>query len=144
MDTRIICLQWRGPYSLDEILASERGNGLYLLAGKLRYGRKSQIQYCGITQGLYHDRLKRHHKLALIKRDLCVWLLEVVYPPQHTRIDLEVTESILVSLCKPPLNERKTTFPPRPFPPGTRAHRFIADDEGAPWCALLKPPAALA
>ena len=114
MDNLTIRVHWRGPYRLEDVCESDSGNGLYLLTGKQRYERNEQIQYCGITEGLYKNRLKQHHKIFEITRELGVWLGEVVYPQEHTRTHLEIAESIIVYFWQPNLNERKRIYPPRP------------------------------
>lgn len=114
MDNLTIRLNWRGPYSLDEVCELDSGNGLYLLTGKRSYERNEQIQYCGITEGLYRNRFKQHHKIPKIIKDLGIWLGEVVYPQKHTRTHLETAEAIVIYFWQPNLNERKKVCPPRP------------------------------
>jgi hypothetical protein len=123
-----IRVHWHGPYSLDEAGESERGNGLYLFTGKRSYERNEQIQYCGITEGLYKNRFKQHHKLFEITRELGIWLGEIVYPQDPTRTHLEIAESIIVYFWQPNLNERKKVYPPKPT--ALISHWFKPD--GAP------------
>ncbi|NIC06554.1 hypothetical protein [Billgrantia bachuensis] len=127
MDNLTIRLHWRGPYLLEEVCRSDIGNGLYLLTGKRKYERNEQIQYCGITESLYKNRFKQHHKIFEITRDLGVWLGEVVYPQEHS-YSLEIAESIIVYFWQPNLNERKRIYPPRPT--ALLSHWFKND--GAP------------
>lgn len=114
MDNLTIRIHWRGPYKREEVDESDMGNGLYLLTGKQRYERNEQIQYCGITEGLYRKRLKKHHKAYDITRELRIWLGEIKYPQEPTRTHLELAESIIVYFWQPDLNERKRIHPPRP------------------------------
>lgn len=107
-------MNWQGPYSLEEACESGLGNGLYLLTGKRRYERNEQIQYCGITEGLYRNRFRQHHKAFEITREQKIWLGSVAYPVEHTRTHLETAESIIVYFWQPNLNERKKFRPPRP------------------------------
>ena len=68
---KTIILKWYGPYNRDEVYQlGNFGNGVYLFTGKKSYQRASEIQYCGITEDSYHNRLKQHHKLDRIKKDL--------------------------------------------------------------------------
>ena len=61
---KTIILNWFGPKSFEEVLADRQsGNGLYLVTGKRPYERISKIQYCGITERGFAQRLKRHHKI---------------------------------------------------------------------------------
>lgn len=69
MDNLTIRVNWRGPFSLEEVCETDLGGGLYLLTGKRPYERNEQIQYCGITEGFFRSRLKQHHKLPQIKKD---------------------------------------------------------------------------
>ncbi|GAB2732073.1 hypothetical protein GCM10027019_09290 [Melaminivora jejuensis] len=114
MDNLTIRVNWRGPFSLEEVCETDLGGGLYLLTGKRPYERNEQIQYCGITEGFFRSRLKQHHKLPQIKKDLRIWLGQVVYPEQVTRTHLELAEAIIVYFWQPNLNERKRIQPPRP------------------------------
>ena len=109
-----IRLHWRGPYTKEEVCDTNIGNGLYLLTGKRRYERSEQIQYCGITAGQFRNRFKQHHKISEITRELKIWLGEIAYPNEHTRMHLEIAESIVVYFWQPNLNERKKFYPPRP------------------------------
>jgi hypothetical protein len=116
MDNLTIRLHWRGPYLVEEVCDPEleRGNGLYLISGRRKYERAEQIQYCGITEGLYRNRFKQHHKLPEVVKDCRIWLGEVAYPQEFTRTHLETAESMIVYFWKPNLNEHKKFVPPRP------------------------------
>ncbi|MFN3069817.1 hypothetical protein ACKWMY_17095 [Serratia sp. J2] len=109
-----IRINWKGPYTLEQVQNSDIGNGLYLLTGKRPYERVKQIQYCGITGGLFRNRFRRHHKLDEITKDLGIWLGEISYPLGFSRVHLEIAESIIVYFWQPNLNERKKYTPPRP------------------------------
>jgi hypothetical protein len=113
-DQTTIIVHWRGPFTLDAVLASDEENGLYLLTGKLRYQRLEEIHYCGITQGKYRNRLSHHHKAYEIKRDQEVWLGAIAYPETTTRRHLEIADQIIIYFWQPSLNERKRYTPPRP------------------------------
>lgn len=114
MENQTIRVNWQGPYSLEEVCESDMRNGLYLLTGKRRYERNDQIQYCGITEGLYRNRFRQHHKAFEITREQKIWLGSVAYPIEHTRTHLEIAEAIIVYFWQPNLNERKKFRPPRP------------------------------
>ncbi len=114
MENLTILIQWRGPFTIDEVINQDSGNGIYLLVGKQKYERETSIQYCGITEGNFGVRLAKHHKLPEINRDLEIWLGNIEYPSAHTRTHLETAESIIVYFWQPSLNERKKFNPPRP------------------------------
>jgi hypothetical protein len=111
-----IVVRWSGPFSLEEICGSKEGGGLYLLAGKQKYERQVQIQYCGMTQGRFCDRINsRHHKLDRIRPDtLTMWLGTVSYPKRYQRRHLAIAEHCLVSYQATALNDVKRYYPREP------------------------------
>jgi hypothetical protein len=104
------------PFSLDEVCESKEGLGLYLLTGKRKYERQEQIQYCGITEGLFCNRINaKHHKLDQIRSGtLAVWLGTVIYPRRFQRRHLEIGEHCIVSFWDMALNHTKKYYPPHP------------------------------
>lgn len=112
---KTIILKWYGAFEYEEIFEQGNwGNGLYLITGKQPYERNPDIQYCGITERSFKDRLKRHHKVNRVTRDLRFWLSEVEYPKKFNRIMLETAEKILIYAWEYKLNERKKVMPPQP------------------------------
>jgi hypothetical protein len=58
MEQHTIILNWEGPFTLEEVLENkQKSNGLYIITGKVRYKRDLDIQYCGITEGSFYNRL---------------------------------------------------------------------------------------
>lgn len=115
MEDLTIRIHWKGPYSYEEVLSSDDGNGLYLLTGIKKHKRLNEIQYCGITGGKFRNRINdKHHRIADIQRELNIWLGQIKYPAEHTRTHLELAESIIVYFWQPELNVRKRVIPPRP------------------------------
>jgi len=112
---RTVIVQWAGPFSYWQICNSNQRNGLYLLTGKRKYERENQIQYCGITEDKFCNRINaKHHKLSQIRSDtLSIWIGQILYPPKFDRSLLELSEHCFVSAWQPPLNERKTMYYPR-------------------------------
>lgn len=111
-----VIVDWHGPYSYSEVEeAPERGNGLYLATGKLKYGREATIQYCGITEGSFIGRFKTHHKVHKINREQEFWLGTIQYPGDASRYFLEMAESIIIYFWQPALNERKRVHIPKPI-----------------------------
>jgi len=108
-------VKWTGAFSNNQVCNSTKSNGIYLLTGKLKYERYNQIQYCGITEDYFCNRInEKHHKLSQIKSDtLLIWLGEIVYPAKFERSLLELAEHCFVSFWQPPLNDRKTIYNPR-------------------------------
>jgi hypothetical protein len=116
MEQHTIILNWEGPFTLDEVLENkQRSNGLYIITGKGKYERCIDIQYCGITEGSFYNRLKNHHKASLVTREQEIWLAKVEYPVEVTRTFLEKAESIIVYFWQPNLNDRKKVYPPTPI-----------------------------
>lgn len=111
-----IIINWKGPYTYDDILENrEWRNGLYLATGKQKYERgENSIQYCGITEGGYSTRFKGHHKIHKITREQEFWLGEVTVPENASRHYLEIAETLIVYFWQPSLNERKKYTPPKP------------------------------
>lgn len=114
MDLVTVIIRWEGPFSFDDVCRSEARCGIYLLTGKRKYERHEQIQYCGITEGLFCNRINsRHTKLSLIREEtLGIWLGQITYPLTHERNHLERAESCFVSFWQPELNEKKRAYYP--------------------------------
>lgn len=111
-----VIIDWQGPYNYSEIEENpDWSNGLYLATGKLKYEREATIQYCGITEGSFIGRFKRHHKVHEINRGQEFWLGTVKYPEDTSRHFLEIAESIIIYFWQPALNDRKKAFPPKPI-----------------------------
>ncbi len=109
-----VILRWRGPYTYDEVWESIVGGGAYLLTGRRSYERQHQIQYFGITEGLFADRIcRRHHKLLEVRGEtLGIWLGTVEYPARYTRGHLEIAEHCFVAFWQPALNTKKKVYHP--------------------------------
>lgn len=108
-----IIVNWRGPFSYDEIEAnSDWGNGLYLASGKLKYERDANIQYCGITEGSYIKRFRNHQKVHEIVKQQKFWIGSISYPNETSRHYLEMAEWMIIYFWKPELNERKKMLLP--------------------------------
>lgn len=115
MDELTIKIHWKGSYSLEEVNEMDDGNGLYLLDGKQRYERKSDIQYFGITEQEYRKRFSdKSHKIHDITRDLKIWLGEIIYPQNFEREHLKTAEAIMIYYWQPNLNTQNKPYPPRP------------------------------
>jgi hypothetical protein len=80
LDTIII--QWKGPYLDAQNIGGKEGYGLYLLAGKIKFGRNIDIQYCGITERTYKERFFEHQKSKLteINREQEIWIGNISFP----------------------------------------------------------------
>lgn len=105
---KAIILNWFGPWSFEEVLSDKKsGNGLYLVTGKRPYERNSTIQYCGITERGFAERLKTHHKINQITKDREFWIASVEYPQNFDREVLEIAEKIIVWTWQLPLNKQK-------------------------------------
>jgi hypothetical protein len=116
MGLTTVIIRWSGPHRLDDVAGSDACNGLYILVGRLRYERRDQVQYCGITEGRFCDRLTgRHHALAQIRSGtLTMWLGEIIYPVRFRRRHLELAEHCFAHFFKPGLNTQKVVTPPKP------------------------------
>jgi hypothetical protein len=114
MSLKTVVVQWTGNYSYEQVCDSDKSDGVYLLVGKRKYERDNQIQYCGITEDYFRNRINdKHHKLSQIKPDtLSIWLGEILYPDIFDRKLLELAEHCFVSFWLPPLNDRKTIYYP--------------------------------
>ncbi len=113
MQTFII--NWYGAYAFEEISYENNfGNGIYLITGKQKHQRNSEIQYCGITEDSFYNRLKSHRKKDVVCRERKFWLGEFLYPKKIDRNVLETAEKIIIYFWQPNLNERKKVSPPEP------------------------------
>lgn len=108
-----IIIHWKGPfYGPDDI---EDAFGLYLVAGKRKYGREDSIQYCGITERNFRDRFRdAGHKINQIHRELRIWVGHVAFPQEVGREQLEAAEKMIVYHQQPHLNTRKKESLPTP------------------------------
>lgn len=108
-----IIIHWKGPfYDPKDIKDSY---GLYLIAGKRRYGREDDIQYCGITERDFLARFSdTGHKIKYIQRDLRIWVGRVAFPLEIGRSQLEAAEKMIVYFWQPHLNDRKKITLPGP------------------------------
>lgn len=115
MSLKTVIIKWTGAFSYEEVCNSDKRKGIYLLTGKLKFERENQIQYCGITEDFFCNRLnKNHHKLKLIREEsLSIWLGEIIYPTNVKRSLLELAEHCFVSFWLPKLNDRKTIYYPQ-------------------------------
>jgi hypothetical protein len=138
MTLTTVIVKWTGPLSYEEVCHSEDKNGLYLLVGKQKYEREDDVQYCGITEGFFCDRINsKHHKLDLIRRDtLSIWLGTVAFPRRFDRRHLEIAEHCLISFWSMAMNERKMYYPRRPV-------CFISQWQSPAGRVRLKRPAVL-
>lgn len=113
MQTFII--NWYGAYSFEDISDEGNfGNGIYLITGKQKRQTNSEIQYCGITENSFYNRIKFHHKKDSIFREQKFWLGEFIYPKKVDRSVLETAEKIIIYFWQPILNEKKKVSPPKP------------------------------
>lgn len=113
---RNIMISWRGPYHDRDEIGGGDGYGLYLLTGKTKYSRYSDIHYCGITERTFKKRLFEHQKtnLPVINRELEIWIGDIVFPTKINRMHLEDAEKMIIYFWKPTLNERKHVALPEP------------------------------
>lgn len=111
-----IIINWEGPFSYDEIAEMpEKRQGIYLVAGKRKHQKtESEIQYCGITEGSFYTRFKRHHKIWELNREQEFWLGNIVTPKDVSRYYLELAETLIIYFWQPTLNTRKKLTPPKP------------------------------
>jgi len=112
---RTFIINWYGAYSFEEIEQDKDfGNGIYLITGKRKHQRNSEIQYCGITEDSFYNRIKTHHKKDFVFREQKFWLGEFLYPKKINRSVLETAEKIIIYFWLPKLNQQKTVSPPEP------------------------------
>lgn len=107
-----IKIHWHGPYTIDNVKDSKPYSGIYLFAGKRKYQREAEIQYCGITENAFYRRFADHHKINLVTRECEIWLGEAVYPEQLSREHLEAAEALIIYFWQPELNDKKRANPP--------------------------------
>ncbi len=104
-------IRWSGPYTDDNYPLNK--GGLYLITGFKRYDRIRDIQYIGITEKDFAQRLKNHHKKNYVTKDRLFWFGEIDADYKLKRKDLELVESLLIYFWDSPLNEKKRIYPPK-------------------------------
>jgi hypothetical protein len=117
-----VIIDWYGPYSLTkakEIAKQYFGSGVYIALGKQKYQKIPSIfQYIGISSNLSQRLIEDHEKFKQITRERAILLGEVfstgIPGPKnkYTDIQLDLTEWAHAFFLKPPLNDKKTCFPP--------------------------------
>jgi hypothetical protein len=87
-----------------------------LAGGRQKYERHDQIQYCGITERRFCDRINsRHHKLDRIRPEtLTVWLGTIAYSVRFRRRHLEIAEHCLVAYQPTAPNDTKHYYTTEP------------------------------
>ncbi len=121
-----IIVKWKGPVSLNSLKRGE-GGGLYLFSGRLKYGKKDMVLYCGITERDFPDRFANHHKLPLITQNLKCWTGFVMHSSRVTRKILEDAETLIIYFGQLPLNIKKKNSLPKCTT--LISHWFKANDE---------------
>lgn len=127
-----IIIQWRGPYTYEQIEADPqlgKSNGLYLISGKIKHQKAdAEIKYCGITETSFLKRFKNdNHKLWDINREQQIWL-GTILTPEPTRTYLERAETLIIYFWQPELNTRKKVLLPRP----TTVINYWLKEDGTP------------
>ena len=113
MNTYII--KWRGPFNDNELLNNDESHGLYLITGFQKYKRTENIQYCGITERKFFQRLNDvEHKKGLVPRERQFWLGKIISNSEVMRSDLEKVESLIIYFLQIELNVLKKVNAPKP------------------------------
>lgn len=141
-DLETIVLQWKGPYTIEQVNRLDDGNGVYLLTGYKKHSRSllnfTKVLYCGITGRRFALRVnEKHHQVPNLKpASLRVWLGCPIFPTGYDRSHLELLETCLISFWQPELNQKKRAYyPARPIclvvkwckPDGTPYKRLPGD-----------------
>lgn len=113
---KTIIVRWEGPHTLEIASESNFGKGLYFFTGRKPYERTDQIQYFGITEGLYRRRFKNHSAIPQVTKNLRIWFGQVEYPKRFNRTHLELAEGCMVYFWGGDriINRRKLIYPPEP------------------------------
>ncbi len=120
MKSIVAVVEWFGPYTLEEAQKAsfEYDDGIYIAIGKSKHARTSHLQYVGLASDLKARMNGYHHKLPLIKRDLEIWLGELISPRtpgkkiKVTDRMLDLTEWAHAYFLQLPLNDKKKKNPP--------------------------------
>ena len=112
-----IVINWYGPcdpYNIDKKFGSM---GIYILTGRKRYQRGTEILYCGITKANFHNYIKSHYKLNKIYSKQNAWVGSITHPNPSEKRHRERAEWIIIYHCKRfhnqlKFNEKKTKNPP--------------------------------
>lgn len=112
----MISVDWFGPYTLEEAKSaaqSDYQHALYMCIGKVKYERKTKMQYIGIGTNVASRLKEDHHKLNLVVNDRKIWLGEIsTAEPSGRKLKvtpatLDFTEWMHARFLQLPLNEMK-------------------------------------
>lgn len=105
----IFILNWFGPFtSRAEIYYYDfLKYGIYAFFGVKKYDRNDDIilQYIGMTEDYFYDRLYDHHIVKKLKSNILYWFAVV----RNKRVyDLKNIEHSFIRFCSPNLNDKCT------------------------------------
>ena len=122
MISKLFVIDWVGPFSeIEELKKWEKHNNtmrnyyFYIISGK-PYNMRNYRSYCGITQNKDGYVYKRYqcdpnHKIHTM-RDKEIWIGRFSDNSAHSRSDIELCETMIVSYWQPELNnKKKSTYP---------------------------------
>lgn len=109
---KIYTLTWQGPFFDLEQIRSDKSlyHGIYAFVGIKKHKRNDydniKLQYIGKTNNQLYTRLKQHHKLPTINRELSIWFGKVTNTRNY---NLENIEHIFISFALESelINEKK-------------------------------------
>jgi hypothetical protein len=108
-----IVVHWYGPCDPYNIDKSFGRKGIYILTGKRKYQRNTEVLYCGITESKINTYIKRHPQLENIFSEQKAWVGNIVHPNPLKRSHLEHAEWLIVYYTQLSLNEKKRESSPR-------------------------------
>lgn len=119
MKPTVALVNWFGPYSRSDAAPAsfDYDDGLYMVIGRCKYGRKVSLQYMGLASSLSRRLNNSHHALGEVN-DASIWLGEVESPRTPGR-KIKVTDRMLdlvewahIYFLELPLNQKKRKRPP--------------------------------
>jgi hypothetical protein len=111
---RTFTIVWSGPFTLDDTAVLRTSWGLYFFRGQCKQQHYSRLQYCGITEQYYSERFSNHYQLSLIRRDLEIWLGQIVSPQGMSRKQMIQAEHMIIHALQSPLNRQRRNTEPQP------------------------------
>lgn len=96
-------LEWRGPFSVDEVCTSEKGKGVYQIYGLHPVFGPDSLLYIGMTKDNFSSRFSQHKEwLEEEPSNIQIFLGELVEGYDDSIIGR--AEQLLIYQCSPPYN----------------------------------------
>lgn len=121
MINRLFVIEWVGPFTIDSLIKWEKEKNqdhkynFYIITGT-PFKKKYPRSYCGITQSkdgfVYMRYLNDSSHIIHQLRNEEIWIGRFSDNEVHSRDEIELCETMLISYWQPELNIKKKTYYP--------------------------------